>query len=261
MYKFLIFLILMATAFTNCGMSDKQANKEAEPVQGRGGQCCPNETKTTDDASALPMDAQIQRHPMTQSIKSLKGANLSQHLAQQPCYYDLLTEKRYADAAVCFLYFYRQIFKLDHPAGELSTVFVRTDNLGMTHVRLRQIYGEIAVWPGEISIHFTAQGKIYWVQGNYIPTPRGVDLKPGIQSADALKTVAKVLNGNESGCPNCTSDVVIYAGRPEKPVLAHRVSASAGLDKGWDFFIDAHSGKVLHKISRVHTLSVPAGLK
>lgn len=257
MFRFLIVITGMMIAFTICGMTSKRATEIDTPAHATGRGCCRNGTTGDGLPPVLPSGAQLQRHPATLGIMSLKGGNLSQTLDDLPCYQKLVAEQRFSDAAVCFLEYYGQAFKLDHPSQELSTVYVRTDNLGLTHVRLRQTYGDITVWPGEITVHFLGEGQIYWVQGNYSPTPRNTDLKAGIQEADALKAVAVVLDRHESDCPHCTSELVIYAGRPEEPVLAYRVSASVGLNKGWNFYIDAHSGAVLHKISSVNTAPIP----
>ena len=261
MVKSWIIITVTTIAFANCAMTPKPDGEIGKPahaadeIDGRPGQ--------TSDGSPpmLPSGARLQRHPATQTVLSLKGGDLSRALDDGGGYRNMLAQKRFSDAAICFLDYYKEAFRLDQPARELAPAAVRTDELGMTHVRLLQGYKGIPVWPGEITVHFSAQGAIFWVQGRYIPTPRGTDPTAGIQKTDAVKIVARELaRYGADGAPG-SAELVIYAGCPEKPALAYEVSVRAGLTKGWRFYIDADSGAVLQKISTVNTETVPALVK
>ena len=252
-----IIITVTTIALVSCAMTLKQKGEIGKPAQAAGENNCRPPATGDGILFMLPSDARLQRHPDTQTVVSMKGRDLSRALDGVGRYRNLLAQKRFYDAAVCFLDFYNQVFRLDHPARELSPASVRTDDLGMTHVRLVQGYEGIPVWPGEITVHFSAQGAIYWVQGHYIPTPRKMDPTAGIQKADALKIVAgELVRYGPDSAPG-SAELVIWAGCPEKPALAYRVSSRAGLTKGWDFFIDAATGAVLGKISTVNTEPVP----
>ncbi len=255
-FSCLIGITAIVIAITICGMTSKRATEIGTPAHAIVKDCCRISITGEGSLPKLPSDARLLRDPNTLEVLSLKAGNLSQNLDDLPCYRNLVAEKRYSEAAVCFFEYYRQIFKLAHPSRELSTVDVRTDDLGLTHVRMRQTHAGISVWPGEITIHFSKERHIYWVQGNYRPTPQGIDPNPHIPKMEALKAAAMAMDRPDFDCSQCKADLVIYTGRSEAPVLSYRVSASAGLDKGWVFFIDAQSGDILHKINSINTISV-----
>jgi len=62
-----------------------------------------------------------------------------------------------AEAALSFLNEYRDLFKLKDAAQEFKHSRTDKDNLGFTHVRLRQQYKGIPVHGGELITHFNPQ--------------------------------------------------------------------------------------------------------
>src|SRR5262245_313597 len=141
----------------------------------------------------LPVDAQVRRDPARGTITLLAASNLSQALEQDPAFAALQASGRFADVALAFLAAQRSIFKLSSPADELAVDSVRTDELGLTHVRLRQIVGPLPVWNAEVIVHLDRERHVYRVQGSYISTPSGLPSTPRLDETQARRTVAGLI--------------------------------------------------------------------
>jgi Zn-dependent metalloprotease len=215
--------------------------------------CCMKISLESGHPLEFDRGATLQRHPSTGVARSVKGDDLAHAIAGLTCFQDLMAERRYGEAAVCFLDAFRSAFKLQHPSRELVPISVHTDDLNMTRVRLRQMYADRVVWPCEISVHISAAGKIFWVTGNTIPTPQTVNPTARLSASDAMASAAKALGIDLASCSGCEAELMVYAGDPETPILAYRVSAGTGLADAWDVFVDAESGKILKKLTRVRT--------
>ncbi|PIE67085.1 MAG: hypothetical protein CSA23_05935 [Deltaproteobacteria bacterium] len=249
----LIPIALVMLAAVTCGMTSKKVTDMDSAPAPHHTDCCREASMQSDRPFAFPPDAKVDRHRSTGVVVSLKGKNLGLSVEKLDCFRDLMAGQHLAGAALCFMEAFRSEFKLDHPTQELSPIGVHTDELKMTRVRLRQEYTGLNVWPCEISIYISAQNRIYWVKGNTIPTPRGLDTGATLSASEAIGAVSRDMGIDIASCNEYPTELFIYAGQPQRPVLAYRVSAGSGLADVWDFVVDAHTGKILKKFSRVRT--------
>lgn len=214
---------------------------------------CVKETTKPMAESMFPDDAVIHRDTIHGTITLLKGKNLTRSLTDDNHFQKLQTEDRLEEIALMFLDVYRDEFRLDLPSDELIVTSVQTDTLGMKHVRFQQVFRTISVFACEITVHLNRSNHVYMVQGRYIPTPVRVNTCPVLNHQDAFRTVAKDLGGTATTCPGCRWELVIYTQPSGAPRLVYRVSAKPSLDRGWAYFIDAHTGEILKKQTIIKT--------
>lgn len=230
---------------------------------GRNVQTNGKEIKTLNHAMdlMLPNDAEIRRDLNNGTITFLKAKNLSESLEQDDTFCDLQKANLYDEVARTFLSSYGTFFKLEHPADEFVAKKITTDDLGLKHVRLQQVFSSIPIWGSEIIIHLDQSNHVYLMQGRYIPTPSKLDTIPVLSNDEVLQIVAENLAGKGFERNNSQPVLVVFATDDNKPHLAYKVPASVSLVEGWEFFVDAKTGNILGKISTVYTNSIIPKLK
>ena len=201
--------------------------------------------------SAFPAQAEIRRDPQRGTITFLKAPNLSQKLEHNRDFVSLQDRKQFAEVTYAFVDAYRTVFRLDQPVQELTVQSVKTDDLGLTHIHLQQVFQNIPVWAAELRMHLDQAAHVYLAQGRYIPTPQGLDTKPALTQQAALQRVADHLGKTAADCQHCTANLVIFARDGKAPRLAYRVLANMSLAEGWEVMADAQTGAILQKLPTV----------
>jgi Zn-dependent metalloprotease len=201
----------------------------------------------------LPPDAIIRRDANSGTIFFLRARNLSAGLEENKDFQELQTKNLPAQIALAFLTAHRSAFQLIWPSDEMTVSSVDTDNLGLTHVRLQQMFKGIRVWTCEIIIHLDRSNHVYLMQGRYIPTPVDVATRPLLCEEDAFQIVAGKLPKAGPDCRQCRSELIIFAQSKGQPRLAYRILATPGPTEGWAYVIDAETGDILEKIPTVYS--------
>ena len=203
----------------------------------------------------FPPQTQVRRDAPLGTISHLKAPNLSQYVEQDPDFRRLQTEKQFAELAQTFIQAYRSEFRLQQPVQELRLGSVKTDDLGLTHVRMQQIFQNIPVWAAELIVHLDKAAHVYLVQGRYLPTPQKISTTPNLTRNQAVERVAQELGISTADCGSCTAKLVIFAQDfaidGHAPRLAYQVHASPSLIEGWDVMVDAETGTILQKLPTV----------
>jgi Zn-dependent metalloprotease len=203
----------------------------------------------------LPSDTVVRLDPENDTVTYLRGENLSKALEEHEQFRRLQSENLFHEIALAFITAYRSLFELIQPADELIVKSVKTDDLGLKHIRFQQVLQGIPVWACEIIVHLDRSNRVYLVQGQYIPTPTDVDIRPVITQGQACSVVAEHLEWGteEPRSANCHPKLVIFAPSDKAPILAYRVLVNVSLIKGWACMVDAQAGDVLEKLSTVYT--------
>jgi Zn-dependent metalloprotease len=204
---------------------------------------------------SLPPEAKIVRDESRGTIIFLKGPNLTRALEADPRFRELQAENQAEEIAKVFISAYSREFLLTDPFEELSVAMVTTDDLGLTHVKLRQVFKTIPVADSEIIVHLDRQQRVYLVNGRYHPTPDQLTLQPAISTTAAEAVVLENLEITGSDMPPRHVDLVIFPETAKGPRLAFCINISLRADEGWLFFIDAQSGEILEKRSLIRTSS------
>ena len=199
----------------------------------------------------LPADAQVRRDPDRGTITLLAGSNLSEVLERDPAFSALQASGQLAEVALAFLGAQRTLFKLSSPADELVLDSVRTDDLGLTHVRLRQTVGSLPVWNAEVIVHLDRARHVYRVQGSYVATPSGLPSTARLGESEARRTVASLIPGLPAECRDCPTERGVFAPRAGEPRLAYRVLAAVNPRESWTVVVDAETGAMLERTPTV----------
>jgi Zn-dependent metalloprotease len=196
---------------------------------------------------ALASDATLRRDPERGTVTFLRAANLSAELERDDAFRALQAQDRYAEVALAFLEAYRWTFGLDRPADELQVRSVRTDELGLKHVRFQQVFVRIPIFGAELNVHLDRANHVYLAQGRYLRTPRDVGTMPRLGQDEAGRVVAGQIRGADPDCRGCLIELVIAAPPGNAARLAYRVRVTVSLTEGWEVLADAGTGAILQK--------------
>ncbi len=170
------------------------------------------------------------------------------------------TEERSYD----YLNAIRSTIQIDAPEKEFVLRKKSKDKIGQTHLRMEQVYQNIPVYGAEVLLH-EKEGAIFLFNGRYFPTPRLSSLTPSIAQATA-ETVAKeavseytsfkTLSPQEQQLlpqAQLKSELVIYHKglQLDAEKLVWHISVMPNLVSRWEYFVDAHTGKIIHHYSSV----------
>lgn len=159
---------------------------------------------------------------------------------------------------------YGGLFGISSPAAELGAARVASDVYGGTHITYQQVYKGVPVFGAEVKSHFDPSGNLTVVNGTFVPDI-AVSATPTHGAADAAATaLARVKS-------DLGKDAILKAARlsTSKPALMiYREGLAKGVEGtnylAWqvevgnrvnvrDFvYVDAHTGKVIEKISGIH---------
>lgn len=160
------------------------------------------------------------------------------------------------------------VLRLADPQRELEGVRYETDDLGMTHVRFRQMLDGVPVWAREVIVHADRSGRIVSVNGSYEPTPARRRARIAFSERQAFARVERILTAE--GRWNPPSDRVRARFGIEGPsvtatwypaedgtlVRAWEVSVHPNLVQWVHFIVDAATGDILNRYDK-HCTIVP----
>lgn len=166
-----------------------------------------------------------------------------------------------AARATEFLQRYGSIFGVDDPATELSAPRERTDRLGMTHLGYTQNYRGLPVFAGGLKAHFDVAGRLILVQGTFVP---GIEVDPNPYRTPAeaeAVAIGQVLELHQASAAQplqaaSTTLMVFRAGLAQRVEgrnhLVFEVEVVNGAGIREFVYVDAHTGKVVDRISGIH---------
>ena len=195
----------------------------------------------------LPVDARIERDPHRNTIRFLKSDDLSEGL-DDAAFESAANRGAFDRLAIAYLAAHRSAFRLEDPARELRPKQLSSDDLGMTHVKLQQVFREVPILGAELVVHFRGPRTVYLVNGSYVRTPMGLDTTPRLSSDDARAAAVADVPSLDGRCEGCTAELVIFPVATDAPRLAWRVVVSPSLARGWEFIVDAGDGTLLQKL-------------
>ena len=142
------------------------------------------------------------------------------------------------------------LLRLDDPNAELVLTRRHTDKLGRTHLRFRQQYQGLPVWPADIIVHLNPAGQVDVMNGAFVPTPKELSTIPVIDEATAVEYARTGLtDGAEAEVTS--SELIIYAPGDTPPRLAWKLKLTIGLTAQWVVVIDAVNGDELTAYNQV----------
>lgn len=165
--------------------------------------------------------------------------------------------------AAQFLANYGSLFGVTNAAAELDAGRVFKDRQGGTHFTHRQYYQGVPVFGAELKTHFDATDNLTVVNGTFVPDI-ALSTRPTRTADQAMATAkAGVIAGLgtkalfSASLVAKTPSLVVYRAGLAKGVagsnhLAWHVEVGNGVNVREFVFVDAHTGKVIDKISGIH---------
>ena len=153
--------------------------------------------------------------------------------------------------------------KSAHVGFTVQNIAARPD--GKTRVRLRQHYKGVPVYGAEVVVHLNARGEGESFNGTYYDIQEQINVTPGVSMSSVLQIVETQLGGNsrprnltlmerkliQHERPLATLCVFQDKSLVKKFVLAYHIVSTPSVHQRWEYFVDAHTGKLLHKFSSV----------
>ncbi len=146
---------------------------------------------------------------------------------------------------------------IQNPQEEFIPNRMHQDELGNWHVRLQQVYRGVPVYGAEVIAH-TQNGTFSILNGRYYPTPKIGAVVPSISVAEAVERVRAHVGPHKTswteaeralvGGQEVKAELVIY--HPKRQLGAERlawfITFYTDLIHRKAYFVDAHSGDILH---------------
>lgn len=180
--------------------------------------------------------------------KSIKGDNLSSDLDQNPDFLKLKANNHYLDIAYQYLDSQRKRFKFDSARDVFAVDKIHTDALGMTHIKLKQVYQDIPVWGKEVVVHLNKENSVYFYQGSYVPISKSLQTKATISETMA-KSIAVEKKKDADQWEALDAQLYIWSPDQKNQHLAYEVSCIKHNFYRESCFVDAIEGYTLHCVS------------
>ncbi|HET9221835.1 MAG TPA: M4 family metallopeptidase, partial [Roseiflexaceae bacterium] len=143
------------------------------------------------------------------------------------------------------------LFGMTNPQAELSVVRDERDAIGMHHVRFQQRYNGVDVFGAQIVAHLRGK-QVTAIAGSYFPDIK-VDTQPGLSLAQAVERARAEVGAPEAEVISAGSGLAIYA-KDRGAALTWKVELLSMARPGrWLVFVNAHSGRIAHRINMLHT--------
>jgi len=172
---------------------------------------------------------------------------------------------RAANSSVfAFLHQFKDKMKVQDVTREFEYQSTETDDLGMQHIKVRQVYKGIPVYGGDIIIH----GKnniMNQVNGTVYATPTDLDIHATLPIAQVetlikadLMTMGKdpdalLALDKPSSRKLFSSEEIIFYDKNKKAHLAYAVSIIVNGFEQWEYRVDAHTGEIIKKYKNLCT--------
>jgi bacillolysin len=152
------------------------------------------------------------------------------------------------------------VMKIEKPEEEFSITNLETDELGITHMRMQQMYKGIKVWGSQVILH-GKDNQINLLNGRHFPTPQLLDVNPTLTqrqasqlAVDHAKLKSKFnhlsdLLGTPLQNDESMAELIVYHENDqlEREKLCWHITVRPNLLERWEYFIDAKNGNVVEK--------------
>lgn len=167
-----------------------------------------------------------------------------------------------ATATLTLLDTHRALFRMRRPAAELVLERAELDELGMTHVRFRQVAHGAPVVGAEVAAHYDSSGRIAAIQATYVPGLDELDVTP-VVGVDAAILAAK--EAVRASFPTVVASdleiedpkLVVFAYGTEPPRLAREQTVRGPLPDRpgvWIVTVDAKTGAVIEILDNLQAV-------
>lgn len=157
-----------------------------------------------------------------------------------------------------FLDPFKGMMKIREVSREFRFQSRETDELGMQHIRVQQVFHDLPVYGGELIIHGKGEDMTL-VNGKVYPTPSDLNTLPSLSEASAVSKVKEDLTAMKQyrsvsdgllkilNRPVSKSELIVFYDEENQSHLAYSISYIANGIEIWNYIIEAHTGQILNK--------------
>lgn len=148
---------------------------------------------------------------------------------------------------------------IDDPRESFKIADIRTDGLGITHIRTVQQFRGVDIYGAEATIHLDGTRERF--TGAFHSPDRNTKTTPSVSAATAVRkviddvsveTVYRQLSQKEQDILDYSApspSLVLYSTGEDNYRLAWAVTIRPNFIEEWKYFIDAASGEIIHKFN------------
>ncbi len=148
-----------------------------------------------------------------------------------------------------FFNLHRELLQIREPDSELVLRKRDLDTDGRHHLRFRQEFHGLPVWPSELMVHLDSEGSAELLDGAFVPTP-GVDTNAVWTAAQAVLQARSRVAGGAPGSAG-EPELIIYSPQNRPARLAWKFDLTVNAARAWNCIVDARDGTVLDAFSLV----------
>jgi bacillolysin len=157
-----------------------------------------------------------------------------------------------ASAARSFMRQNKVLLGMADPDSDMDLARQWQDPLGSRHFRYQQQVAGIPVWGREALVHVDGNDTVYLYQGHTVKSAAQTTANTAQINADEAFLAAQAdLGGTAVASADNPDQLVYYPESEDDLVLCYQIAVETDLADRWWYFIDAASGEVVHRISRV----------
>lgn len=158
-----------------------------------------------------------------------------------------------------FLHETKALSGIDNPQEAFKIADIRTDEMGITHIRTVQQFRGVNIYGGEATVHLDATRERF--TGALHRIDRNTKTTPSVSAAAAVRkvigdvsteTVYRELSSREQEILDYSapsSSLLLYNTGEDNYRLAWAVTVRPNFIEEWKYFIDAASGEIIHKFN------------
>lgn len=166
-----------------------------------------------------------------------------------------LSEKRNSSGsdALKFLNEIKELLNLENIDNSFKVAAVEKDYLGYTHVKLHQVVKGTKIKDKELNVHFNKAGEIVAINGQYENKTIKIENEaiPAVAAAKAVETASKSFQYSSlRNSPSVEREILLVDGRAYDTFKVN-IQYDAPTIGNWDVYVDAHTGNIVKKTSRI----------
>ncbi|MEL6626206.1 MAG: M4 family metallopeptidase [Bacteroidota bacterium] len=175
-------------------------------------------------------------------------------------------------AAIDFLTQEASSLGIPQPTQAFSVVWIDQDDLGMTHVKMQQMFQGLPVYGKEIILHMNGADQVR-MTGRYSLIDPQLDVTPTLEPSDVIEFMMPHLAEQTTvqelsprwkqmyGYEGPETELIVYdvPGYVSTQRLTYHIEARPNVIEHWDYFIDAHTGEILNFYNHTCTIGPALG--
>lgn len=173
-------------------------------------------------------------------------------------------------AAFQFLDRVGPLLGLTNASQSFQLIETQTDEQNQTHVRMRQVVGDVPVWGGEIVVH-SRNDTVRLLNGRCYAIPASMGTVPSLSWGNAREraradlATRAVLRPTPEGLAGRFAqdqhELVLYPSPAAQPRLVWHLTVHPNIVERWEYFVDAHTGQILYSYNHTCGLDGPVSAK